>query len=319
MPGMTLVGFKPRELIKPYHNLRSSYFLYPDEEHIQGSSQFFDALIARLVELRQVGIVKLVPRNNQELRFAALFPQEEKYDEKDHFQTPPGFNMVILPFAEDIVNFVGEKTIVEPQRISTELVEVTKLLVNNLTIHDFDFRDFENPALQKFYSHLQAHALNEKDVVLRPDLLEPDIEGFKKYSDVVDIVKEALMLECQSEGYAGFGEGRENGCTPVKEEESEEVGVRRRGKAKLEPAKVKEEERQPMVKSQGGRSQGMKEEGNGGDLVGMVEELVLEARLKDLKVADMRKYLIMHGMDGKGSKEALIDRVLVFMEHKNSI
>lgn len=30
--------------------------------------------------------------------------------------------MIILPFAEDIVNFVGDKTIVEPQQISTELV-----------------------------------------------------------------------------------------------------------------------------------------------------------------------------------------------------
>jgi ATP-dependent DNA helicase 2 subunit 1 len=29
-PGITLVGFKPKKLIKPYHNLRPSYFLYPD-------------------------------------------------------------------------------------------------------------------------------------------------------------------------------------------------------------------------------------------------------------------------------------------------
>ena len=72
--------------------------------------------------------------------------------------------MIILPYAEDIVNFVGEKTIVKPSEISAELLQVTKLLINNLTIPDFDFRDFENPALQKFYSHLQAHALNEKDV-----------------------------------------------------------------------------------------------------------------------------------------------------------
>lgn len=68
--------------------------------------------------------------------------------------------MVILPFAEDIVNFMGDKTICEPQHISTELVQITKMLIRNLTIHDFDFREFENPALQKFYSHLQAHALN---------------------------------------------------------------------------------------------------------------------------------------------------------------
>lgn len=69
--------------------------------------------------------------------------------------------MVILPYADDIVNFAGTKTIVKPQPISSELVQVTKLLINNLTVPDFDFRDFENPSLQKFYSHLQAHALNE--------------------------------------------------------------------------------------------------------------------------------------------------------------
>lgn len=73
---MTLIGFKPRSLIKPYHNLRTSYFLYPDEEHITGSSQFFHSLITELATQSLVGIVKLVPRNNQELRFAALFPQE---------------------------------------------------------------------------------------------------------------------------------------------------------------------------------------------------------------------------------------------------
>jgi hypothetical protein len=30
-PGITLIGFKPEKYIKPYHNLRPSYFLYPDE------------------------------------------------------------------------------------------------------------------------------------------------------------------------------------------------------------------------------------------------------------------------------------------------
>lgn len=29
-PGITLIGFKPKKLIKPYHNISTSYFLYPD-------------------------------------------------------------------------------------------------------------------------------------------------------------------------------------------------------------------------------------------------------------------------------------------------
>jgi ATP-dependent DNA helicase 2 subunit 1 len=62
---MTLVGFKPRKMIKPYHNLRPSYFVYPDEEHVNGSSQFCDSLINELVERDLVGVIKLVPRNSQ--------------------------------------------------------------------------------------------------------------------------------------------------------------------------------------------------------------------------------------------------------------
>lgn len=94
-------------------------------------------------------------------------------------------------------------------------MQVTKLLINNLTIHDFDFRDFENPSLQKFYSHLQAHALNEKDVTFRPDLLEPDVDGFNTFKDVIDLVKETVMLDCEGSGFIGnIGNGYS-----VKEEE----------------------------------------------------------------------------------------------------
>ena len=50
--------------------------------------------------------------------------------------------MVILPFAEALVNFTGDKTVCKPQNVSKELVQVTKLLVNNLTIENFDFRNF---------------------------------------------------------------------------------------------------------------------------------------------------------------------------------
>jgi len=51
--------------------------------------------------------------------------------------------MIFLPFAEDIVNFSdSDKVTVKPSKISSELLQITKLIVNNLTVRDFDFRDF---------------------------------------------------------------------------------------------------------------------------------------------------------------------------------
>lgn len=35
---MKLIGFKPRSKLKLYHNYRPSYFLYPDEFRVKGSS-----------------------------------------------------------------------------------------------------------------------------------------------------------------------------------------------------------------------------------------------------------------------------------------
>jgi ATP-dependent DNA helicase 2 subunit 1 len=36
--GMKLMGFKPRSYLKVYHNIKNSYFVYPDESKIEGSS-----------------------------------------------------------------------------------------------------------------------------------------------------------------------------------------------------------------------------------------------------------------------------------------
>lgn len=42
---MKLMGFKSRNKIKLYHNYRTSYFIYPDDYRIKGSSSFFSSLI----------------------------------------------------------------------------------------------------------------------------------------------------------------------------------------------------------------------------------------------------------------------------------
>lgn len=41
----------------------------------------------------KIAIVKFIARKGTQLRFCALLPQEESYDE-DHVQTPPGFSKI---------------------------------------------------------------------------------------------------------------------------------------------------------------------------------------------------------------------------------
>ena len=80
--GMTLMGFKPKSYLKVYHNIKHSQFMHPNEKKTKGASQCSDALIKEMVEQDKIAIVKFIPRENSQVRFCAMLPQEEKCDEE---------------------------------------------------------------------------------------------------------------------------------------------------------------------------------------------------------------------------------------------
>ena len=93
------------------------------------------------------------------MRFFALLPQQEMFDEQMGIQTPPGFNMVVLPYAEDIrsldsiIEAAGfsnaEDREYEPSfvnNLNDQEKIAARLLIKNLTI-DFDSHNFENPII----------------------------------------------------------------------------------------------------------------------------------------------------------------------------
>ena len=55
--------------------------------------------------------------------------------------------MVFLPYADDIRGLNDVKQ--EGRNVSRELVNCTKIMVNALTINDFDCTNFEDPSIQK--------------------------------------------------------------------------------------------------------------------------------------------------------------------------
>ena len=83
--GMKLMGFKPKSALKVYHNIKHSYFIFPDEKKTKGSLQCSDALIKEMIKKERIAIVRVQVRENASVRFCALLPQEEKYDEDDGF------------------------------------------------------------------------------------------------------------------------------------------------------------------------------------------------------------------------------------------
>ena len=169
--------------LKLHQNIRPSYFIYPDEKVIKGSSQAFHAMILSLTKKKKYALVRFIPRDGGVLRFWALLPQEESFQKENGHYTPPGFNLIFLPFSEDSrdieTSLSSSEKLANPENTDLRLA---KLFIKNMSI-DFDSRNFENPTIQKFYSGLQSLALGEEIEEIH-DTLEPDSEGMKNMEDV---------------------------------------------------------------------------------------------------------------------------------------
>ncbi|XP_077932807.1 X-ray repair cross-complementing protein 6 isoform X1 [Halichoerus grypus] len=192
-PGLILIGFKPLILLKKHHYLRPSLFVYPEESLVNGSSTLFSALLTKCLEKEVMAVCRYTPRQNIPPYFVALLPQEEELDEQKVQVTPPGFQLVFLPYADDKrkVPFT-EKVMANPEQI-----DKMKAIVQTLC---FTYRSesFENPVLQQHFRNLEALALDltepEHTVDLtRKEAVVPKIEAIdKRLGSLVNEFKELV-------------------------------------------------------------------------------------------------------------------------------
>jgi len=349
-PSMKLMGFKPRSRVKAYHNIRSSYFLYPDDERVSGSSQVVDAMIKQMIAKDKIAIVRFVPRATSAVRFCALFPQKESFDE-DNFQTPPGFNLIFLPYADDI----RKPDTIKPVRkveVSRENVVNAKVLVKSLSI-DFDSRNFTNPNIQNFFTKLQAIALGEDEPEDVEDLLEPDEEGFQKYQPFIDSFKNSIWGDDYNEPVVKKPASRGRAKKDDDDEDVAPAGKKGRGRGKVDIITEEDEPRGGRGKKgaagKRGKKKGSDDESDGGDdydfqdsfieddrpkskrgakkmdveeeadtadITKEVESKLKQGEIKKLTVVMLKDYLSSKGLSTTGKKDDLVDRALNHLSNK---
>jgi ATP-dependent DNA helicase 2 subunit 1 len=182
LSGMQLMGFKDKDHLKIYHNLGHSTFVVPDEKRASGSSACVDALIKEMQRRDKLAIVKFRPKEDSQIRFCALTPQEAEMGQ------PAGFHLIVLPYADDIrsteemIKKADLKKEAVVDTLTKEEKNAAKLLIKNLNF-DFDSHNFRNTSLQQFFSRLQAKALGEKPEEI-DDTLEPRREEMARFGEV---------------------------------------------------------------------------------------------------------------------------------------
>ncbi|XP_075038904.1 X-ray repair cross-complementing protein 6 [Mixophyes fleayi] len=187
-PGLVLIGFKPISLLKKHHFLRPAQFVYPEESIISGSCTLFQALLVKCSERQVMAICRYTPRKNTPPCFVALVPQEEKLDEENVQVKPPGFNLIFIPFADD----VRKIDYPDPIPANDEQVDKMKEIVQKLR---FKYRSdaFENPVLQQHFRNLEALALDLTEPETIEDLTLPKVEMMdKRLGSLVEEFKELV-------------------------------------------------------------------------------------------------------------------------------
>ncbi|KAG1498347.1 hypothetical protein G6F47_008701 [Rhizopus delemar] len=172
-PGILLLGFRDIKELEPHYQVTHPYFIYPDDT---------------------------VKRANTQPKIAALIPQEERKDREGNQIEPPGLQVVILPYADEIRSL----PVLSTPKPNQEAIETAKEVVNKLYMREgFDPNRYENPYIRNHNNMIQTIALEtefepEVDTIIpNYELIENElvsvIDNFKEQVGLDNITEEELL------------------------------------------------------------------------------------------------------------------------------
>jgi ATP-dependent DNA helicase 2 subunit 1 len=155
--SLILLGFKPQNAIPITHTVDKTYFIYPNDEGAEGSTDAFANLHAAMLRKKVVAIGELLTRVTTSSRMVAIFPQAERLDDEGDQVTPPGMIVVSLPYEDDVRKMQQEN---EEDAATEDLIQEAIDLIRHQRLDDIEIGvNFENAAIQRFWNYIEAVAL----------------------------------------------------------------------------------------------------------------------------------------------------------------
>ncbi|KAK2980381.1 hypothetical protein RJ640_014554 [Escallonia rubra] len=275
---LRLLGFKPIDYLRDYHNLRPSTFVFPSDEGFP-------------FHLRTISFAVAFFGSSTHPQLVALVAQDEIVNSGGQVE-PPGMHMIYLPYSDDIrhIEELHTDTNAMAPRATDDQISKATALMRRVDLKEFSVCQFSNPdtvfsivigmlpaALQRHYAVIQALALEEDEMPEIKDETTPDEEGMAR-PGVVKALEE-FKLSVYGENYDEENDFTGNGKTSE---------ASRKRKAIAENA-VKESANYDWT------------------------DLADNGKLKDLTVAELKYYLTAHKLPVAGKKEALVSRILNHM------
>ncbi|KAI1850038.1 hypothetical protein JX265_003412 [Neoarthrinium moseri] len=280
-----IIGFKDRSLLKFWMSMKKSVFIYPSEEGYIGSTRVFSALWKKLLKSGKIGIAWHVSRTNANPVLVAVIPSRAQDDEDSGTPfLPAGLWLYPIPFADDVRPPPGVKTVRTTDELTNQMNKIVRVL--QLPNAAYDPTKYPNPSLQWHYRILQALALEEEV----PD--EPDDKTKPKTKAIHKRV-------------GGHIEDWSNLADQELTKYEEQQGIKRELEHDDEPRPAKKAKK--TIKA---------ENGDGGSVMNdaALKKKFNSGELTKLKVVDLKDILAAHGLDTKGKKAELVERLEQWVE-----
>ncbi|KAH6659239.1 ku70 protein [Truncatella angustata] len=278
-----VIGFKDRSMLKFWMSLKKSVFIYPSEGGFVGSIRVFSALWQKLLKSNKIGIAWHVSRKNANPALVAIIPSKGPDDESSGTPyLPAGLWLCPIPYADDVRPGPETRLV----RSTNPLTDAMNTIVRNLQLPNANYNPikYPNPALQWHYRILQALALEEEVPEEPEDKTIPKIKAIHKrvggyieeWSSVAD--DELSKIEAQKSIKRELAEDEEDNSRPVK-------------KSRKTASKAAD-----------------------GDKSSSLNDATLKVTFKagdiaKLKVTELKDILGARGLDTKGKKADLVERL----------
>lgn len=297
-PGLHLLGFVPAVELAWELNVSSSTLVYPEELSLKGCTRAFISLREAMLTRERMAVVRYQATAKSESRLAVLLASSHT----------AGLELIKLPFLDDLRVVESPHLDTPPPPPDKTQLEAAKVVLTRMNMKESQYTDqgFNNPALEKFYSGLQALALEETEAdwdEVRDDMTWPDEENLlsragKALQDLWDACPDPVK---GARGGGGAGGAKRKAAAAVeKKVKSSPPAKKSKGKKKV---KVEEEDEDEDEDDEEGG-------GAGHDL----ESLIATGKLSKLTVSDLKELCRVRGLPVSGKKGDLIDRLKMDVE-----
>lgn len=187
-----------------YHNC----FLI--DRTIQGSQLLVAVLWKEMLQQNQIAVVRVRFWKSSHPRLAALVPQDEKNSDSK-VSVPCGFHLIWLPFAEDIRKEWKKQYPKWKNQPSDQCVHAAMNLISKLSVPSYDPTKYSDPDIQRYYSGLQALALNQSTLPEVEDTINIDDDQMEKVAQreleewTKQVISDPMSISKQEKSHSSPG------------------------------------------------------------------------------------------------------------------